>query len=55
MLELGSALKDVPGLVILGHYGFERWEDGRTSAPPAARPGCRGPRRNCRCCSTRWA
>ncbi|MEV4838863.1 trehalose-phosphatase [Nonomuraea sp. NPDC049486] len=34
VLELGPALKDVPGLVILGHYGFERWEDGRTSAPP---------------------
>ncbi|MFG1948919.1 trehalose-phosphatase [Nonomuraea sp. NPDC048826] len=34
VLELGPALKEVPGLVILGHYGFERWEDGRISAPP---------------------
>ncbi|MGI5285947.1 trehalose-phosphatase [Nonomuraea polychroma] len=33
-LELGPALADVPGLVILGHYGFERWENGRISAPP---------------------
>lgn len=24
----------MPGLVILGHYGFERWENGRISAPP---------------------
>ncbi|MGI5273170.1 trehalose-phosphatase [Nonomuraea sp. CA-218870] len=34
VLELGPALKEVPGLVILGHYGFERWEDGRICAPP---------------------
>ncbi|MEO3874548.1 trehalose-phosphatase [Nonomuraea sp. B12E4] len=33
-LELGPGLADVPGLVVLGHYGFERWEDGRVSAPP---------------------
>ncbi|MEV6159979.1 trehalose-phosphatase [Nonomuraea sp. NPDC052129] len=39
-LELGTgltdapSLADVPGLVVLGHYGFERWEDGRVSAPP---------------------
>ncbi|SDM78839.1 trehalose-phosphatase [Nonomuraea jiangxiensis] len=33
-LELGPALADVPGLVVLGHYGFERWEGGRISAPP---------------------
>ncbi|MEV0623605.1 trehalose-phosphatase [Nonomuraea sp. NPDC050404] len=33
-LELGPGLADVPGLVILGHYGFERWEAGRISAPP---------------------
>ncbi|ETK30824.1 trehalose-phosphatase [Microbispora sp. ATCC PTA-5024] len=30
----GPSLEDVPGLVILGHYGLERWEDGRISAPP---------------------
>ncbi|MEU6721433.1 trehalose-phosphatase [Nonomuraea sp. NPDC046802] len=34
VLELGPGLADVPGLVILGHYGFERWENGRISAPP---------------------
>ncbi|MGP3959320.1 trehalose-phosphatase [Nonomuraea sp. 3N208] len=33
-LELGPGLAEVPGLVILGHYGFERWENGRISAPP---------------------
>ncbi|GGT44603.1 trehalose-phosphatase [Nonomuraea spiralis] len=33
-LELGPGLTGVPGLVVLGHYGFERWEDGRVSAPP---------------------
>jgi trehalose 6-phosphate phosphatase len=33
-LELGPGLADVPGLVVLGHYGFERWERGRVSAPP---------------------
>ncbi|NBE94829.1 trehalose-phosphatase [Nonomuraea sp. KC401] len=34
VLELGPGLSDVPGLVVLGHYGFERWEHGRVSAPP---------------------
>lgn len=24
----------VPGLTVLGHYGAERWQDGRLSAPP---------------------
>ncbi len=24
---------DVPGLVVLGHYGLERWEDGRLQSP----------------------
>ncbi|WP_226900024.1 trehalose-phosphatase [Nonomuraea phyllanthi] len=33
-LELGPGLAAVPGLVVLGHYGFERWEGGRISAPP---------------------
>ena len=31
-VELGG-LADVPGLVVLGHYGLERWEDGAVSAP----------------------
>ncbi|ADG89994.1 trehalose 6-phosphate phosphatase [Thermobispora bispora] len=30
----GRSLADVPGLVILGHYGMERWENGRITAPP---------------------
>jgi len=34
VLELGLGLKRVPGLVVLGHYGFERWEGGQVSAPP---------------------
>ncbi|MDR8414549.1 trehalose-phosphatase [Nonomuraea sp. 3-1Str] len=33
-LELGPGLADVPGLVVLGHYGFERWERGTVSGPP---------------------
>ncbi|NUR88756.1 MAG: trehalose-phosphatase [Nonomuraea sp.] len=33
-LQLGAGLAEVPGLVILGHYGFERWEHGSISAPP---------------------
>jgi trehalose 6-phosphate phosphatase len=34
VLGLGPGLADVPGLVVLGHYGFERWEGGTVSAPP---------------------
>lgn len=34
-VEYGS-FAEVPGLVVLGHYGLERWEAGRTSAPPAS-------------------
>ncbi|WP_308170215.1 trehalose-phosphatase [Acrocarpospora catenulata] len=30
----GPDLIDVPGLVILGHYGLERWEGGQVTAPP---------------------
>ncbi|MET8159188.1 trehalose-phosphatase [Sphaerisporangium sp. NPDC005289] len=30
----GPGLADVPGLVVLGQYGLERWEDGTLSAPP---------------------
>ncbi len=36
-VELGG-LRDVPGLVVLGHYGLERWEAGRLAAPEPA-PG----------------
>jgi trehalose 6-phosphate phosphatase len=36
VVDLGG-LAAVPGLVVLGQYGVERWQDGRvTSAPPAA-------------------
>lgn len=42
-LELGTtpdgpSLADVPGLVVLGHYGLERWEAERLAAP-APPPG----------------
>ncbi len=33
-VEYGS-LAGVPGLVVLGHYGLERWEGGTLTAPPA--------------------
>ncbi|WP_053174550.1 trehalose-phosphatase [Nonomuraea sp. SBT364] len=33
-LRLGPGLEEVPGLVVLGHYGFERWEQGQISGPP---------------------
>ena len=32
-VELGE-LASVPGLIVLGHYGRERWENGRVTAPP---------------------
>ncbi|GAA3090842.1 trehalose-phosphatase [Streptosporangium carneum] len=32
-VEYGS-LAGVPGLVVLGHYGLERWEAGTLTAPP---------------------
>ncbi|GAA4569905.1 trehalose-phosphatase [Planotetraspora kaengkrachanensis] len=35
--DSGPSLSDVPGLVILGHYGLERWESGRITAPPPSR------------------
>ncbi|MFD1939149.1 MULTISPECIES: trehalose-phosphatase [Nonomuraea] len=34
VIEYGPGLEKVQGLVVLGHYGFERWEGGRVSAPP---------------------
>ena len=30
---VGAGLADVPGLVVLGHYGAERWEGGIVSQP----------------------
>jgi trehalose 6-phosphate phosphatase len=32
-VELGGLVK-VPGLIVLGHYGLERWQDGALTAPP---------------------
>ncbi len=32
-VELGG-LVEVPGLIVLGHYGLERWQDGALTAPP---------------------
>ncbi|MEU9080535.1 trehalose-phosphatase [Kitasatospora sp. NPDC004745] len=32
-VEYGG-LAGLPGVVVLGHYGAERWEDGEVSAPP---------------------
>lgn len=34
-VELGG-LAHVPGLIVLGHYGAERWADGTVTAAPAA-------------------
>ena len=36
-VELGG-FDEVPGLIVLGHYGLERWQDGALTAP-AAPPG----------------
>ncbi|HEY4851046.1 MAG TPA: trehalose-phosphatase [Streptosporangiaceae bacterium] len=33
-VELGG-FADVPGLIVLGHYGWERWYDGQLSSPPS--------------------
>ena len=32
-VELGGFGR-IPGLIVLGHYGWERWEDGALAAPP---------------------
>ncbi|HEX5996704.1 MAG TPA: trehalose-phosphatase [Jiangellales bacterium] len=33
VLRLGDRFAEVPGLVIYGHYGLERWVDGQLAAP----------------------
>jgi trehalose 6-phosphate phosphatase len=33
-VRLGG-LESVPGLIVLGHYGWQRWQDGQLSAPAA--------------------
>ncbi len=46
-VDLGG-FEAVPGLVVLGHYGLERWADGALESPPS-QPGVRGgPRRAAR-------
>ena len=42
-VELGG-LDTVPGLIVLGHYGWERWESGQVSAPHVP-PGVAAARR----------
>lgn len=32
-VELGD-FASVPGLLVLGHYGWDRWQDGRLTSPP---------------------
>jgi trehalose 6-phosphate phosphatase len=32
VVDLGG-LAEVPGIVVLGHYGAERWQDGKVTAP----------------------
>jgi trehalose 6-phosphate phosphatase len=32
-VELGG-LAEVPSLIVLGHYGWERWQDGTLTSPP---------------------
>ena len=41
-VSLGG-LADVPGLIVLGHYGAQRWQAGVLSAPPAP-PGVQAAR-----------
>ncbi len=43
VVELGG-LRDVPGLVVLGQYGAQRWADGATTSP-APLPGVEALRR----------
>ena len=33
-VQLGG-LTRVPGIIVLGHYGWERWEDGQVTSPPS--------------------
>jgi trehalose 6-phosphate phosphatase len=33
-VELGG-FAGIPGLIVIGQHGFERWEDGRLSSPPS--------------------
>src|ERR1700733_9385093 len=33
-VQLGG-LTGVPGIIVLGHYGWERWQDGQVTSPPS--------------------
>jgi len=33
-VQLGQ-LTNVPGIIVLGHYGWERWQDGQVTSPPS--------------------
>jgi trehalose 6-phosphate phosphatase len=33
-VKLGG-FSGVPGLIVLGHYGWERWQEGRLTSPPS--------------------
>jgi trehalose 6-phosphate phosphatase len=33
-VDLGG-FAEVPGLIVLGHYGWERWQDGTLTSPPS--------------------
>jgi trehalose 6-phosphate phosphatase len=33
-VQLGG-LTSVPGIIVLGHYGWERWQDGQITSPPS--------------------
>lgn len=33
-VELGG-FDDIPGLIVIGHHGFERWQAGQLSSPPS--------------------
>ena len=46
-VELGG-FGGVPGLIVLGHYGRERWHDGQLSRTAGAGRGRRGPGRAAR-------
>jgi trehalose 6-phosphate phosphatase len=50
--ELGGFAK-VPGLIVLGHYGLERWADGKLDSP-AAEPGVAAARAGPSTSITRW-
>jgi hypothetical protein len=54
-----GGLDAVPGLIVLGHYGWQRWQDGELtgpSSPPAVQAARRAPRTapGSRTRGTRW-